>query len=180
MIENIQYIKDNIAILDIIQAYIPLRRNGTNYTSLCPFHNEKTSSFVVSPQKNIFHCFGCGIGGNGIDFIMKYEEIDFLDAIQTAAEICCIDVEINKIKTNKTDKLIDMEEKLQVLNENMRKKLLQHEKLLGYLLSRGLQYEHIEKFGIGLMVSKNELLQILGADYCKELGYITEKGNIFF
>lgn len=65
-------------IVDIISGYIKLKKNGSSYVGLCPFHNEKSPSFSVSPGKQLYHCFGCGVGGNVITFVMEYEIIRFL------------------------------------------------------------------------------------------------------
>jgi len=83
----IEEILDNTDIIDIINNYITLKKSGQNFTALCPFHNEKTPSFVVSPQKQIFHCFGCGVGGNAISFIQLYEKISFVEAVKKLAEL---------------------------------------------------------------------------------------------
>lgn len=82
----IEDIKSNINIVDIISEYVSLKRQGRNYFGLCPFHNEKSPSFSVSESKQIFHCFGCGAGGDAIGFLKKVENIDFKDAIEILAE----------------------------------------------------------------------------------------------
>lgn len=182
MIENIAEIKENINIIDIVNDYIPLKKSGANYSSCCPFHNEKSPSFVVNMQKNIFHCFGCGEGGNGIDFIMKYERMEFIEALKKAAQICNIEVkESNNVATrDRFEKISKMQENLERLNVYMRNNLLKHEKLLAYLLKRGFTYEVIEKYGLGLALEKQQMQDIVGLDYAKELGLITEKGFNFF
>ena len=73
-------------IIDVVSEYITLKRSGSNYRSLCPFHSEKTPSFMVSPSKGIFKCFGCGVGGNVISFVRKIEGITFYDAIKKLAK----------------------------------------------------------------------------------------------
>lgn len=79
-------IKANINIVDIVSEYVQLKRHGRNYFGLCPFHNEKSPSFSVSENKQIFHCFGCGVGGDAIGFIKKIENIDFKEAVEILAE----------------------------------------------------------------------------------------------
>ena len=69
-------------IVEIVSQYVQLKKSGANYFGLCPFHNEKTGSFSVSPDKQIFHCFGCGAGGGVITFIMKAEGLTFPDAVR--------------------------------------------------------------------------------------------------
>ena len=75
-----------MTLLMLYHGYMQLKRSGRNYFGLCPFHNEKSPSFSVSPDKQIFHCFGCGAGGNAISFIMKIEGINFIEAVQMLAE----------------------------------------------------------------------------------------------
>ncbi len=84
--EIIREIVERADIVTTVTAYIPLKRAGRNYKALCPFHNEKTPSFVVNPDKQIFHCFGCGEGGNAITFVMKQEHLDFPEAVRRMAE----------------------------------------------------------------------------------------------
>lgn len=79
-------ILDRCDIVEIISSYVPLKRVGRNYKALCPFHHEKTPSFIVNPEKGIFHCFGCGIGGNVFSFIMKYERLEFPEVVKMLAK----------------------------------------------------------------------------------------------
>ena len=83
--EIIDQILDRLDIVEVISGYIPLKKAGRNFKACCPFHNEKTPSFVVSPDKQIYHCFGCNAGGNAIGFAMKYEHMDFPEAISMLA-----------------------------------------------------------------------------------------------
>ena len=78
VIEEVRAAND---IIDVIGNYVNLKRRGASYQGLCPFHREKTPSFSVTPDKQIFHCFGCGVGGNVIRFIMKIENIGFTEAV---------------------------------------------------------------------------------------------------
>ena len=82
----IDEIKSNNDIVDVISEYVVLKRSGRNFLGLCPFHKEKTPSFSVSPDKQIFHCFGCGIGGDVFKFICQIENIGYREAIETLAE----------------------------------------------------------------------------------------------
>ena len=85
--ENIiEKIKEQMNIVDLIEEYLYLKKSGSNHIGLCPFHNEKTPSFTVSDEKQIFHCFGCGAGGDGITFIMQRENLDFMDAVRFLAD----------------------------------------------------------------------------------------------
>ena len=73
-------------VVEVISSYFPLKRAGANFRALCPFHKEKTPSFNVNPQKQIWHCFGCGEGGDVFKFVMKYENLDFTAAVRRLAE----------------------------------------------------------------------------------------------
>lgn len=84
--ELLEEIRSQNDIVDVISQYVVLKRSGRNYFGLCPFHNEKSPSFSVSPDKQIFHCFGCGVGGNVFHFIMKIENINFVESVQLLAE----------------------------------------------------------------------------------------------
>ena len=79
-------IRDRADIVDLIGGYVDLKRSGSNYMGLCPFHSEKTPSFSVSPSKGIFKCFGCGVGGDVITFIMKRENLGFREAVEFLAD----------------------------------------------------------------------------------------------
>ena len=84
--DKISEIIEKNDIVDVISEYMTLKRSGSNYMALCPFHSEKTPSFSVSPSKQIFNCFGCGVGGNVITFIQKIERIEFVEAVKMLAE----------------------------------------------------------------------------------------------
>ena len=83
---KIEEIRITANAVDIISEYVQLRKRGKNYVGLCPFHNEKTPSFTVSDEKQIFHCFGCHTGGNVFKFLMEYKKISFVEAVQEIAE----------------------------------------------------------------------------------------------
>ena len=84
--ETIEEVRQANDIVDVISQYVHLKRSGRNFFGLCPFHNEKSPSFSVSPDKQIFHCFGCGVGGNVFTFLSRIEGINFVEAVQTLAE----------------------------------------------------------------------------------------------
>lgn len=181
MIENIDEIKANIQIKDIVEYYLPLKKSGGNFIANCPFHEENTPSFFVNVRKNIFHCFGCEAGGNGIDFIMQYEKLSFYEAIKSAASIC--NVSIHETTSKKAQQAQtqqkDIQERLHRLEERQYKELLKQEKLLTYLAKRGFEKEHLQDFHIGYALGKHEVIDILG-NYALELGFITQNGYNFF
>ena len=83
--ETIEQIAAANDIVEVISSYFPLKRAGANFKALCPFHQEKTPSFHVSPQRQTFHCFGCGVGGSVFRFVMDYEHVDFPSAVRKLA-----------------------------------------------------------------------------------------------
>lgn len=178
MISNLDYIKSNIDIVSIIENYLPVKKAGSNYITSCPFHDENTPSLVINKQKNIFHCFGCGEGGNAIDFIMKHEKLEFNHAVKKASEICNITVyESNNKKHNETR---EIQEKLESFYIESLKNLMQNERLLNYLHKRGFKKEYLESFGIGYALSSEKIIEILGHKLAYSLGFFTEKGYNFF
>jgi len=82
VVDEVQALND---IVDVISGYFPLKRSGRTFKALCPFHQEKTPSFIVHPEKQIFHCFGCGAGGDAVSFVMKYENLTFPEALRNLA-----------------------------------------------------------------------------------------------
>lgn len=168
-------------IVDVIAEYVSLKKSGRNYMGLCPFHREKTPSFCVSMDKQIFKCFGCSEGGNVITFVMKIENLEFWDAIELLAERAHIDTERYEVKTfynNKMESKKDLKETLFRLNKdvglyyhNNLVEILKEEKSLvkDYILKRKLDVRTINKFGIGYANGKVPLY-----DYLIKLGYNKE------
>ena len=101
-------------IVEVISEYVPLKKSGRNFMGLCPFHREKSPSFCVSSDKQIFKCFGCSVGGNVISFIMKIENLDFWESVELLAERAHIDLSRYEIKNNnirKTETSVDTVDK---------------------------------------------------------------------
>ena len=90
---TIQQILGRLDILDVIGGFVKLKKRGSNYLGLCPFHNEKTPSFTVSPAKELYKCFGCGKAGNTISFIMEHEKYSYVDALKWLANKYGIEIE---------------------------------------------------------------------------------------
>src|SRR5687767_10187295 len=99
--DKLEQIRQAVDIVDIISDYVQLKKQGRNYFGLCPFHGESTPSFSVSTDKQIFHCFGCGVGGNVFSFLMELEGISFLEAAAKLANKSNIDVQIETSGTAK-------------------------------------------------------------------------------
>ena len=90
--ETIDRIRDAADIVDVVSRHVDLKKRGKNFFGLCPFHNEKTPSFSVAPDKGIYHCFGCGNGGNAVNFIIEFEKISFVEAVQQLGQQLGIEV----------------------------------------------------------------------------------------
>lgn len=150
--EIISEIIDKANITDIVSSYVNLKRNGRDAVGLCPFHNEKTPSFHVSEEKQVYHCFGCGAGGSVVSFVMNIENLTFIDAVKTLGDRVGVRVPEDE---NYDDKHAKFRERLLEVNREAGKffyKCLVSEQggvALNYLLSRGLSKETIVKFGLG-------------------------------
>ncbi|MBS5854090.1 MAG: DNA primase [Clostridium sp.] len=163
--ELIDEIKNNNDIVDVISQYVHLKRSGRNYFGLCPFHNEKSPSFAVSPDKQIFHCFGCGVGGNVIHFISKIEGINFRESIELLAERANIVLpKLENVGDNKTQEL---KEKIYQINKETA--YFYHENLYKptakmaqeYVKKRKLNNSTLKEFLIGYSGNFNELYNFL-------------------
>lgn len=141
-------------IVEIVASYVSLRRNGSDYVGLCPFHREKTPSFHISADKQLYYCFGCGAGGNLIDFVMKAENLDFVDAIQLLAERAGITLE-KEVYSPEIQKRHDVRERILKMNKLAAKhfvaNLSQDDAAAArtYAANRGLSREIITTYGIG-------------------------------
>ena len=143
-----------VDIVDLVGRYVPLKRAGANFTACCPFHNEKTPSFMVSPSKQIFKCFGCGKGGNVITFMQEIERIDFWDAAKELAKQGNIDLTKYQIDPTKHDDRNDEKEKIKRIHKLAQKffvdQLEKNPSAKKYLIEqRKLDEKTINEFGIG-------------------------------
>mgnify|MGYP001155478015 CR=1 FL=1 len=153
----LEEIKSKIDIVDFISEYINLTKTGQNYRALCPFHPEKTPSFFVSPSKQIFHCFGCGKGGDILSFLMEYEKLSFIEALSMLANKAGIELPTNKSSTYSIpkDKLYQIYE---IATELYSKKLSESQIAQRYLKERGINQESIEIFKIGYAPDEKDFL----------------------
>lgn len=158
-------IKDKIDIVDFIKGYITLKPAGRNFKANCPFHKETTPSFIVSPDKQIWHCFGCNKGGDVIKFLMEYDSLEFHEALGILAEKAGIELKrINPAEQKQIGILYDISEKAK---EFFKKNLESSPEAIKYLQSRGLKNETIEEFEIGL--SSNSFDEL--TKHLMKLGY---------
>ena len=163
-------------IVSVINHYISLTKKGNNYTCCCPFHEEKTPSFVVSPQKAIFHCFGCGAGGNVLTFIKDYEGLNFVEAVEKLAELNNVTVpRENTFGNDNFKKIYEINDIVanfyfDALKNPKQKSIVQ------YLKERGISGQTAKNFKIGFAdFNQNELLKILQSKFSEK--EILESGN---
>jgi len=141
-------------IVDIIGSYVPLKKNGANFTALCPFHKEKSPSFNVNPHKQIFHCFGCHKGGDVFTFVKDYENIGFMDAVRRLAERAKIPLEFENTpgaqeSRHLKDQLLDIHEQLTQRWQNCLANEAAGQRARDYLASRGVTEDAIKLFRLG-------------------------------
>ena len=148
--EILEKIKSQNDIVDVISERVRLRKSGRNFTGLCPFHNEKTPSFSVSQEKQIYKCFGCGEAGNVISFVMKEKNLPFIEAVKYLANRANIPLEMNNGEKSKSAKKKDL---LYRVNVEAAKfffsNLMNNQNAKEYFLNRGIKEETIKKFGLG-------------------------------
>ncbi|MDF2854403.1 MAG: primase [Neobacillus sp.] len=154
--EKISQIRQSVDIVELISDYVQLKKQGRNYFGLCPFHGESTPSFSVSSDKQIFHCFGCGAGGNVFSFLMELEGISFQEAAIKLADKANIDLQINSIANGKKvnvspelQAMLDAHELLLKFYHHLLVNTKDGQHALEYLLQRGFTRESIDKFQIG-------------------------------
>ncbi len=155
--ETIEKIRQSVDIVDVISEYVQLKKQGRNYFGLCPFHGENTPSFSVSTDKQIFHCFGCGAGGNVFSFLMDLEGYSFTEAARNLAVKANIELPSETVPTSHSENKQQNDSSIMIEAHNLLKKFYHHllvntkegQGALDYLLERGFTKEVIEKFEIG-------------------------------
>lgn len=182
--EFLEGIRSGVDIVELIGEYVPLKRAGQNYMGLCPFHQEKTPSFSVSPAKQIFYCFGCGVGGDVFSFLMKIDSLSFPEAVEVLAERLGLDVPRSRGSRKKHER----KERFFELNAHAAKyyhRILVHEaaaeRARRYLLGRGVNKSSWERFQLGFAPnSGGGLLEIIqgkgfSAQEIRESGQFVER-----
>lgn len=147
----IEQVREANDVVDVVSDYVQLKRSGRNFFGRCPFHNEKTPSFSVSPDKQIYHCFGCGAGGNVINFIMEHERLDFISSVKLLADRANIHIETDPGEPRKKDdraSIYNMHEiACRVFERQLNDSNAKSAK--DYLLNRGLSEETLKTFRVG-------------------------------
>jgi DNA primase len=154
--DSIEQLKARLDILDVVGSYIELKKAGANFKAPCPFHDDKSPSFVVSPSKQIYHCFGCGAGGDSIRFVMEYEKLSYPEAIEKLASQ--YNFSLSYTDTQKQQKRSNLLDKLNEYYQNL---LTHNTTALAYLKERGVYESSIEKFGIGYAPSSQATLSFI-------------------
>lgn len=154
-----QFIDDllvRVDIVDIIDSHVPLKKMGANYSARCPFHNEKTPSFSVNRNKQFFHCFGCHASGNVISFLMDFNHLTFVEAIEELATFCGVEIpyenQTNHIEPQQKNKLIDLQQLMQQIATFYAQQLKQNQHkdiAVDYLKGRGILGETARDFMLG-------------------------------
>ncbi|MFE4896120.1 DNA primase [Peribacillus butanolivorans] len=193
--EKINQIREAVDIVDLIGEYVQLKKQGRNYFGLCPFHGENSPSFSVSAEKQIFHCFGCGAGGNIFTFLMDIEGYNFVESAKVLAEKgnVPLDVEINKDSQRSnmpagSQQMFEAHDLLRKFYHHLLVNTKEGQEALEYLLKRGFTEETIEKFQIGYsldswdFVSKFLLKRGFSAEFMEQAGLIIfrEKDESYF
>ena len=175
--DSIEALKARLDIVDVVGSYVELKKAGANYKAPCPFHDEKSPSFVVSPSKQIYHCFGCGAGGDSIKFIMEYEKLNYPEALEKLASTYNFTLSYTDNKHNKPrSQLMDK------LNEWYQNLLISKQTALAYIKERGIYESSVEKFGIGYAPDSNATInyiksQLFSMSEAVEMGVVGYDGG---
>src|SRR5258706_34132 len=158
-------VKQQADIVRVVGEYVRLKKSGQNFTGLCPFHAEKSPSFAVHPTKQIYHCFGCGVGGDVFKFVMEMEKCAFPEAIRIVAEKCGSEIPRQKERSPEERKenqqravLVEMHREAQTYFVKQLEGTLEGKAARAYLEDRGLDKETISRFGIGYAPSGGDML----------------------
>ncbi|OAS85041.1 MULTISPECIES: DNA primase [Metabacillus] len=187
LIEKIQRTSD---IVDVVSEYVQLKKQGRNYFGLCPFHGEKSPSFSVSADKQIFHCFGCGAGGNVFSFLMQHEGYAFIEAAQHLADKANIEMpsltpvdQVQQSVSKDAEKMIEAHELLKKFYHHLLVNTKEGQQALDYLLNRGFTKEIIDTFEIGYaldswdFISKFLVKRGFDGSMMEEAGLLVKKNN---
>ncbi|MFD1705432.1 DNA primase [Siminovitchia sediminis] len=176
--DKIGEIRQSVDIVDIVSDYVQLKKQGRNYFGLCPFHNENTPSFSVAPEKQIYHCFGCGAGGNVFNFVMDVEGIPFIEAVSVIAGKGGVPLQIDHPEKSRPgrypaeqQKMVDAHELIGKLYHHLLINTKEGADALEYLLSRGFTEEGIRKFKIGYSLPEWDM----AVKYLKQRGFQEEE-----
>lgn len=180
---TIAQILDAADVLDVVQDFVSLKKRGVNHVGLCPFHNEKTASFTVSQAKGIFKCFGCGKGGNAVNFVMEHEHLSYYEALKYLAKKYNIEV-VEKEMTAEDIQLKNERESLLIISSYAQKYFsdtLQNNMEgiavgMAYFKERGYKEAVIEKFHLGYSTGKKDAFSLAALKQGYKIGYLIKTG----
>lgn len=187
--EKIAEVRERAGIVEVISDYISLRKSGANYQGLCPFHGEKTPSFNVNPGRGIFHCFGCGVGGNAITFVMKMEGLTFPEAVKLLAKRVGVDIEERQLSVAEKRRLDDKGRDLRILSlaagyySTLLQKGADGEPGRRYLTKRGIDSTLVPSYRLGYASDKWDGLALflkqngVPLEQVEKLGLIKRKSS---
>ena len=175
--ESIENLKNHLDVVDVISQFIEIKKSGANFKACCPFHGESTPSFVISPAKQIYHCFGCGVGGDSIKFVMEYEKLSYPETIEKLASMYNFNLEYDANVEKKSDIKI-----LEDINKYYQKLYTNNNIVREYVYNRGISEFSIEKFEIGYAPSSLDTVNFLKSNHYNlteaiELGVIDTGTN---
>lgn len=177
-----QTVRERLNIVDVVSEYVPLKKRGKNYVALCPFHSEKTPSFTVNEEKQIFYCFGCGVGGDVFSFVMRHENLPFPDALRVLAEKAGVELREGR-RERGVKELYDVARRAMEFYHNRLLSSPEGEKARRYLRERGLKDETIGEFRLGYTDSTGEALPAhlksigISIEAAKRAGLVTIRGG---
>ena len=147
----IQELLNRVDVIDVIDKSVPLKKAGSNYVACCPFHQEKSPSFTVSPSKQFYHCFGCGAHGSAISFLIEYQGMSFVDAVEDLAKSVGLTVpqDTKKISPETKEKNLALGEVLDLASQYYQSALKKSERAIAYLKKRGLTGQIAKTFQLG-------------------------------
>ena len=156
--KSIEKLKNQIDIVNIIEQYIPVKKMGSSYKCVCPFHDDKNPSMSINQNKQMYHCFACKAGGDAVKFVMDYEKLTYPEAIEKIAQISNFSLEYtnDKVPTQKENKHI-----LEKANAFYRSEFFKHEAAVRYIYSRGINDAMIEKFELGWAGDSKSTIRLL-------------------
>lgn len=182
---TIQQILSRIDIVEIVGSFVKLKKRGTNYLGLCPFHNEKSPSFTVSPSKEIYKCFGCGASGNTISFLMEHEKYSYVEALRWLAQKYNVEIEEKEVSAEVKQQQL-LADSLYIINnfarEYFTKTLLETEEGqnigLSYFEERGFTKETIQKFQLGYCSNERDAFARTALEKGYNLDYLQKTGLV--
>jgi DNA primase len=154
--DSIENLKNHLDVVDVVSQFLELKKSGANFKACCPFHGEDTPSFVVSPAKQIYHCFGCGVGGDAIKFVMEYEKLSYPETLEKLASMYNVTLAYENTHQKRQDVKI-----LEEVNKYYQRLFVSNDMCKEYLRDRGVSEFSIEKFEIGYAPKSYDTINFL-------------------